>query len=267
MTPRRSLRVSNSEFQELQALLTNRTKRYRTGRILVQGVRPLTIAEERGWKFLQLLTVEQRALSSWARSFLDAHRSVEVLELSAPLFAELSEREDGAELLGVVELQRPDLSKLLSGSGPILILDRPSYPGNIGTTIRAADAFQGSGVIVLGHAADPFDPKSVRASTGSIFSVPVVHEPRSIAEVSVECKDSGWSLCALDEGGDGSLYEVEIPSRVAFVIGAEGVGLSRAARECADLTAAIPIAGSASSLNMAIAASIALYEYRRRFAL
>ena len=59
----------------------------------------------------------------------------------------------------------------------MVVFDRPTTPGNIGTLIRSADAFGAAGVIVTGHAADPYDPKAVRASTGSLFAVPVVRVP------------------------------------------------------------------------------------------
>ena len=59
----------------------------------------------------------------------------------------------------------------------VVVFDRPTTPGNVGTLIRSADAFGAAGVIITGHAADPYDPKAVRASTGSLFAVPVVRVP------------------------------------------------------------------------------------------
>jgi tRNA G18 (ribose-2'-O)-methylase SpoU len=87
----------------------------------------------------------------------------------------------------------------------------------------------------------------------------------SFAELSEKLKASGWQIYALDESATESLYAKELPQKTVFVIGTEGAGLSRAAREKIDGLLQIPIAGAASSLNMSIAASLALYEYRRRY--
>ena len=75
----------------------------------------------------------------------------------------------------------------------VVVFDRPSSPGNIGTLVRSADAFGATGVIVTGHAADIYDPKAVRASTGSIFAVPVVRVPshRSVLSWIGSIRDSG----------------------------------------------------------------------------
>src|SRR5690606_11223330 len=112
------------------------------------------------------------------------------------LLAELGGKEEGPPEVLLVARQRPDdLSRIdITGVDPggtgdggaggggadtgrgrlALVVDRPASPGNLGTLIRSADAFGFAGVIVTGHATDPFDPRTVRASTGSLFAVPVV---------------------------------------------------------------------------------------------
>src|SRR4029079_3999527 len=83
----------------------------------------------------------------------------------------------------------------------VVVFDRPSTPGNIGTLIRSADAFGATGVIVTGHAADPYDPRAVRASTGSLFALPVVRVP-SHREVLAWIGDAGVQVVGTDERGD-----------------------------------------------------------------
>ena len=95
------------------------------------------------------------------------------------LLAELGEKEE-AELVAVVGLPPDRLDRLghhvpdRAGAPLYVLFDRPASPGNLGTLIRSADAFGAEGLIVSGHAADPYDPRAVRASTGSIFALPVV---------------------------------------------------------------------------------------------
>src|SRR5215470_6453782 len=96
------------------------------------------------------------------------------------LLAELGAKDEGSpELVAVVEMPGDDLDRIQAGSDFLgVLLDRPASPGNIGSIIRAADALGAHGVIVTGHAADVYDPRCVRASTGSLFALPVVRAPR-----------------------------------------------------------------------------------------
>src|SRR5260370_10740001 len=99
--------------------------------------------------------------------------------VSAALMRELGGKTDASpELLAVVALPEDDLARIPADPGMLtVVFDRPASPGNIGTLIRSADAFGASGVIIAGHAADVYDPKSVPASTSSLFSVPPVRVP------------------------------------------------------------------------------------------
>ena len=169
----RALRVTtrNANFQQWQALLTNRTKRHRAGEFLVQGVRPISLAVDAGWEIRALIYPDRQALSGWARTVLE-QTGAQSVAMAPELVAELADK-DAAELVAVVGIPgpaeiAPDPHLL------VVVFDRPSTPGNVGTLIRSADAFGASAVIITGHAADPYDPKAVRASTGSLFAVPVV---------------------------------------------------------------------------------------------
>ena len=168
----------NAQFQQFQALLGNRAKRQRNREFLVQGVRPITLAAEFGWPFRALLYDAERPLSAWARTML---RDVPALQvaMSRDLLAELGEKEAGPpELVAVVGMPDDDLDRITAGPDFLgVVLDRPASPGNVGSIIRSADAFGADGIIVTGHAADVYDPRAVRASTGSLFARPVVRAP------------------------------------------------------------------------------------------
>ena len=169
----RKVSTRNAAFQQWQALLTNRTKRQRAGEFLVQGVRPITLAAEHGWEIRTLLHAG-RSRSRWADELLRRHDHV---ELSDELMRELGEK-DEQELIAVVGLPEDRLDRIPPREDLLVVVfDRPATPGNIGTLIRSADAFGAHGVIVTGHAADPYDPRAVRASTGSLFAIPVVRVP------------------------------------------------------------------------------------------
>ncbi len=265
------LRVTsrNARFQQWEALLTNRTKRQRGGEFMVQGVRPITLAIRHGWQIRALLYDADTHRSAWARDILDTV-DASTVAVSGPLMYELGGKSDTTpELLAVVAMPADDLARIPTRPGMlVVVLDRPTSPGNIGTLIRSADAFGVSGVIVTGHAADVYDPKAVRASTGSLFSIAVVRvpAPRPVLDwvSSVRADGIDMRLVATDENGQVDVSDFDFTGPTMVLVGNETTGLSSAWRDACDLTVRIPMTGAASSLNAATAASIVLYESARQ---
>jgi 23S rRNA (uridine2479-2'-O)-methyltransferase len=267
----RSLRITtrNAAFQQWQALLTNRAKRQRAGEFIVQGVRPITLAVEQGWGVRALLYADGKELSAWARAIRGKVAGTQVA-LAPDLMGELGGKEtDSPELLAVVELPGDRLERIPQSAGMLVaVFDRPAAPGNIGTLIRSADAFGASGVIITGHAADPYDPKAVRASTGSLFAVPVVRVP-SHREVldwvdGLRAHGTPAQVVGTDEHADTDIADHDFTGPTIVVVGNETQGLSTAWRQASDLIVGIPITGTASSLNAATAAAVVLYEAARQ---
>ncbi|MFE7270639.1 RNA methyltransferase [Streptomyces sp. NPDC057623] len=269
MPPLQRITSRNARFQQWESLLTNRNKRTRAREFLVQGVRPISLAVRYGWPVKALLYDGKRTLSQWARELLrtvDAER----VAMAPDMLADLGEKSESApELVAVVEMPADDLGRLTPGDDFLGVLfDRPTSPGNIGSVIRSADAFGAHGLIVSGHAADVYDPKSVRASTGSLFAVPAVRVPspgdvmawidarRAVGQPIV--------LVGTDERGDCDVFDFDFTQPVLLLIGNETSGLSSAWRDLCDHTVSIPMTGSASSLNAANAATAVLYEASRQ---
>jgi TrmH family RNA methyltransferase len=188
--------------------------------------------------------------------------------MAPELVDELAEKES-AELIGVVAFRDDRLDDLAPDPHLlVVVLDRPSTPGNIGTVVRSADAFGASAVVVAGHAADPYAPQAVRASTGSLFALPVIH-----ADSAVDVLDQvgSWrsgglpvEVVATDEHGSMDVADYDLTGPRVLLIGNEATGLSAGWREAADVTVRIPITGAASSLNAASAATVVLYERARQ---
>lgn len=246
----------NARFQQWESLLANRNKRHRAGEFLVQGVRPITLAVREGWPIHALIHIADHALSRWALDLLNTV-DTQHFAMTGDLLAELAEKD--SEMVAVVG-QRPDDLARISG-GLVVVFDRPTSPGNIGTLIRSADAFGATGMVVTGHAADIYDPKTVRASTGSLLTLPVVRfdgYPRKLLD-RLEAQVIG-----LDEAGPTELAHVDLTHPTVLVVGNETHGMSAAWRESCDTIAHIPIGGGASSLNAASAGTVALYEAARQ---
>jgi len=265
------LRVTtrNARFQQWEALLGNRTKRQRGAAFIVQGVRPISMAIQAGWEIRELLYNADANLSTWARQTLDQLRTTRIA-VAGELMHELGAKADSApELLAVVGMPDDDLDRIAIGPDLLVVVfDRPTSPGNIGTLIRSADAFGARGVIVTGHSADVYDPKSVRASTGSLFSLPVVRVPshRPVLDWITELRDRDVDarLVGTDENGDLDIAEYDFTAPTVVLVGNETTGLSSAWRDACDHLVRIPMAGTASSLNAATAASVVLYESARQ---
>ena len=164
------------------------------------------------------------------------------------LLAEVSELAHPPRVIAVY--RREDLPR---GTRPVtLALWHVGDPGNVGTLIRAADAF-GAGVALSEGCADPTGPKALRASMGSIFRVPIGGFDEA----------AGRRVALVARGGE-PLAEVDLSGDVVFVLGAEREGLPEDVLERCDATATIPLAGGAESLNVAMAGTVALYERARQ---
>jgi TrmH family RNA methyltransferase len=169
-------------------------------------------------------------------------------DVAAELLAEVSALAHPPRVVAV--FRRDDLPR---GTRPVtLALWHVGDPGNVGTLLRAADAF-GAGVALSEGCADPTGPKAVRASMGSLFGVPLSAFDAPAGKRVALVPDRGIPLPELDSAGD-----------IVLVLGAEREGLPAEVLERCDELASIPQPGGGDSLNVATAGAIALYELARR---
>jgi TrmH family RNA methyltransferase len=137
-------------------------------------------------------------------------------------------------------------------------------PGNAGTVIRTSDAAGAGGVVLAGDSVDAYNPKTVRASVGSLFHLPVAVE-RDVPAAVRAAQDAGLVVLAADGGGEVDLFDADelLRGRVAWLFGNEAWGLPDDVAALADHRVRIPIAGAAESLNLATAAAVCLYATAR----
>jgi tRNA G18 (ribose-2'-O)-methylase SpoU len=255
----------DDRFQRWEVLLRNRAKRTRRGELLVHGVRPIDQAVAAGWRVTALLHAGGTR-SGWAAGLLAAGVAERLVELPPALLAELGDKDDDTppELIAVVAMAPDRLDRIQPGpDGLVVVLDRPGNPGNLGTVIRSCDALGAAGVVITGHAADLYDPRTVRASRGSLFAVPVVRV-ESPAVAADWAGERGLTLLGTSEDGARPIWEHDLTRPTALVAGNETRGMSAFWTGACDAVAAIPMAGAASSLNAAVATSITLYEAARQ---
>ena len=136
-------------------------------------------------------------------------------------------------------------------------------PGNAGAIIRSAAAAGATGVVLDELSADPWGWKSLRASMGSAFHLPVVRS-RALASLIEEWRGAGLRIAAAVPRGGSAMYDVDFTAPTAILLGGEGAGLSDAIAAAADVQVSIPMRAAIESLNAAVAAAVLLYEAQRQ---
>ncbi|MDE2270464.1 MAG: 23S rRNA (guanosine(2251)-2'-O)-methyltransferase RlmB [Xanthomonadaceae bacterium] len=157
-----------------------------------------------------------------------------------------------------------DLADLLdSDDGLFLVLDGVTDPHNLGACLRSAAAAGATAVIVPKDRAVGITPVVRRASAGAADRIPLV-EVTNLARTLRDMKDAGVWLTGLAGEAQASLFDIDLRSRTALVMGSEGEGMRRLTREACDHLARIPMPGAMESLNVSVAAGIALFEAVRQ---
>lgn len=163
-------------------------------------------------------------------------------------------------------LDRPLADVLLAGSRLVLIGADVRDPGNAGTLLRCADAAGADAAVVAGTSVDPYNPKAVRASAGSLFHLPLAVD-QDIDRTVAAARSAGLQVLAADGAGEILLDDAErrglLARPTAWLVGNEARGLSPELRALADETVAVPLYGRAESLNLAAAAAVCLYASAR----
>ena len=261
----------DATYQKFEVLKSNRNKRHRYGEFFVEGVRNINHLISEGWTVNSFLYSGEAKLSDWARDILKEVPTKVNYELTDELMAELSGKTDASELMAIVQMRPNDPAQIRPGKNPLLVLfDRPSNRGNLGTIIRSIDAFGLDGLVVTGHSVDLYDPETIVASMGSFFKVPSVRieDNQSIREwiQGLKAKHPGFQVVGTSAHAECSLFDADLTAPTLLLIGNETDGLSRKLAEISDRMVKIPMSSSssASSLNVACAASILFYEAIRQ---
>jgi TrmH family RNA methyltransferase len=191
-------------------------------------------------------------------------RPVEILWVTERIMDTISESKTPQPVMAVVQTKEHSEEDLLAqGSGLILLAHQLQDPGNLGTIIRTAEAVGASGVAISTNTVDPFNPKAIRASMGSILHLPIVH----IVDVSAfikACKKKGYQTVATVLRGDKTHFDIDLRKPTVLILGQEGAGLPQVIMPDIDLHVRIPMAATIDSLNVATAAAVILYEALRQ---
>jgi len=246
------------------AKLAKRSARQETGRYLLEG--PQAVRE--ALRFAPGVVEELYATPSALERHTELRDGARDAGIDVHFASEavIESMADTVTPQGVVAVARqtPTSVKDVFAASPrlIAICEEVRDPGNLGTIIRAADAAGADGVVLTGRTVDPYNPKVVRATTGSLFHLPI-SIGGDLAAVVQRAHESGLQVLAADVDGDdllGARAEGVLAEPTAWLFGNEARGLDEASVALADRSLRLPIFGRAESLNLATAASVCLYE-------
>ena len=241
------------------AKLHRQVARRRSEQFLVEGANLVEAASRRG--LVREIFVTEAAGQRYAE-LLTGHTAT-VHPVTERAAKALSDTVTPAGLVAVCELPSTSLADVLNGAPRLVAVGAEiGEPGNAGTLIRIADAMGAAAVVFAGHSVDPYNGKCLRASAGSIFSVPVVVAPDANAATTA-LQAGGLQVLATTVDGEVSLDDAELAAPTAWLFGGEAHGLSAELAQQADSRVTIPMAGGAQSLNVAAAAAICLYQSSR----
>ena len=244
------------------AKLAKKSGRHDSGRFLLEG--PQAVAEALAYRpeLVEELYATRGMLDRQPELARAASAAGVEIETVAPAVLEVMA--DTVTPQGIVAVARQFASSIaeIVAAGPrlVAVLEEVRDPGNAGTILRAADAAGADAVVFTGKTVDPYNPKVVRSTTGSLFHVPHV-VGAELATVVKVMRKAGLQVLAADVSGDDLLDARAILARpTAWVFGNEAHGLDAAQLATVDRALRLPIYGAAESLNLATAASVCLYE-------
>jgi TrmH family RNA methyltransferase len=243
--------------------LDQRKHRQQQGRFLVEGLQLIHMALDAGLRPLEVFFCRALFAGPEAPALMERFHQIgtTLQPVSVNVMHALSDRDTPQGLIAAFALYDMPLESLtLDGSELVLVLDRLQDPGNLGTLLRTADAVGAAAVIVVGPATDPFDPRTVRASMGSLFNLPVVmtDDVPGLFEWLRACR---LRIIGADARRGLDWTRCEWRGGAALLLGNEARGLSDDLAAGVEAWAALPIIGQADSLNVAVAGGVLMYTW------
>jgi TrmH family RNA methyltransferase len=257
------LTSTSSDRVKAVRALHSRSGRRKAGRFVVEGPQAVSSALDAGVPVHELFVDEHARIAFSDLVDRAAGTGARIVTAEPHVMVAMGETEHPQGVLAVCALlPGASLDEILGAPAPVLILDRVADPGNVGTILRTAEAVGVAGVLLTPECADVHGGKVVRATTGSLFRVPVLADI-PMAEIIAGVRAHGRPLAVATGDGGESLFDAVdsgvVSPLTCFVIGSEAHGVGEEARAAADVCVRIPMVASVESLNAAVSAAVILY--------
>ena len=248
--------LSNPLVKQARALHQKKA-RLESGCFLVEGIHHVGEAVEAGWEVDSVLYAPDLLTSSFARELV-ARLGAKPQPVSAQVMESLADKDNPQGILAIVRQKQIEMDSLGSIKAAAALVS-PQDPGNVGTILRTLDAVGADALFLLDGGVELYHPTVVRSSMGTIFWKPVVQTP--FDEFVKWSRKGNYQLIGTSAHGDVD-YQTLVPELPwILVLGNEQKGLATEQTNACDVTVTLPMKGRVSSLNLAVAAGVLLYQY------
>ena len=260
--------ITSFSNPKVKAIRKLEHKKYReaSGEFFIEGLHIVGEAVQTGAPIQSLVIAPDLLVSEFGQSLTkhSAVKDVEKIEVSAEIFEKIAHKANPQGIGAIVRQNWGAIKTLTAKKGDLWVaLDEIADPGNLGTTMRTADAVGCRGLILLGSSTDPHDPTAVKASMGSIFSLCLVQTDwEKFLGWQVE---NNFNLIGTSDRAETDYQAIHYQRPVILLMGSERHGLPNEMINACDALARIPMAGRADSLNLAVATAVMLYEIYNQF--
>lgn len=251
--------LKNPAVMAARALQT-KAARDESGLFLCDGEHMVSEAVRFAGKSIQTIFVNEKCVDSFA-PLLIAATNATVYSVPEHVLAAISQVKTPQGIVAIVKV--PKRTTLDALGNRVVLLENVQDPGNVGTILRTADAAGFDACVLTPGCADPFSPKALRATMGSVFRIPVAQEA-SGSEAARTLAGMGYAVIATVLEGEDFYKREPLPPKVCIIVGNEGAGVTPDTRAAATHLYRLPMRGGTESLNAGIATAIFLYEIANR---
>lgn len=240
--------------------LKERKNRNKSSKYIIEGFRLVQEAFKANVNIDYLIVAEDSIgkIDQFLLNYIT--EDIKIYKISDNLFKELISTENPQGILAVINM---NIMPLESNGSFYLLCDKLQDPGNLGTIIRTAHAAGVQGIILTKGTVDIYNEKTIRSTMGSVFYIPIHYDDDNLSLIK-RLKEEGFNLVVTSLDTNKNFFDVDLKGKVLLTVGNEGNGVSGEVLDIADTKVKIPMPGNAESLNVAIAASVIMYEKVRQ---
>lgn len=250
--------LKNPAVQDARALATAK-ERARQRAFLLDGEHMVGEGLQMCPERVHTVFVDEKRIENYAA--LLALAQGEVYAVPEHVLAAISQVKTPQGIAAVCEL--PESRQLSAMGDRLILLENVQDPGNVGTVLRTLDAAGFNGCVLTPGCADPFGPKTLRATMGSVFRVPMCTVPDA-AEAAAQLAADGYAVIGAALDGEPFYERGKLPEKLCVIIGNEGQGMTKQTLQNCTHRYRLPMHGGAESLNAAVAAAIFMYDLMNR---
>lgn len=258
------IRSRENKFLKHGKKLNIRKFRQKDNEFLIEGIRFVEEAVFSG-AHIKYCLLSESLKGDRVSKLMDNMKSknIDVYMVEDELIDEICDTKTPQGIAAVVERHEESADDIINRGTLLLIVDRIQDPGNLGTIIRTAHAAGVSGIILSNGTVDPYSPKVLRSTMGSIFNVPFT-EFHDLPEIITKIKELGFKVYGSSLNGSIPYYDEVYSSKTAIIVGNEANGIDNEVIAQSDSLIKIPMPGGAESLNASVACGILLFEVARQ---